>query len=469
MYQGSKSRYLNFYGPPATILTIPYHQILEASEPSEIKSGTLDLNGKAVFVGLSEHMGPTQKDGFYTVFSQPDGVDISGVEIAASAFANILEDMHVEPLATGAHLTIVSLWGILIGFLCILTPAMVSASSTIGLSFIYMVVAQYQFKHTGLWFPLVIPIFFQVPVAFFGSVLWKYFQANKERENIRTALGYYLPDDFVNQLAESMSNIENSRKVVYGTCLVTDVEQYTALSEKMDPEDLGVFMNKYFEVIFEPVRKNSGFVSDVKGDSMYAIWATARPDATLRNLACNTALDIMRAVDQFNRSLDPLQLPTRIGMHSGYISLGSIGAIDHYEYRAIGDIVNTASRMEGLNKYLGTRVAVSMEVLHQLEGFLARPLGRFILAGKSEPLETYELICRIEESDQKQKDLCSAFAHALNAFQNGSWNTAIDLLSKTSQLYEEDRASYFYLELCDNYRTHPPAPNWDGSVRLHKK
>ena len=177
----------------------------------------------------------------------------------------------------------------------------------------------------------------------------------------------------------------------------------------------------------------------------------------------------MRAVKQFNQSLDPVQLPTRIGMHSGYISLGSIGAIDHYEYRAIGDIVNTASRMEGLNKYLGTRVAVSMEVLQQLDGFLARPLGRFIFAGKSKPTETYELMCRIEESDQKQKDLCGAFAHALDAYQNGSWNEAIDLLSETLQRYGEDGPSHFYLELCDSYRTNPPAPNWDGSVRLHKK
>jgi len=477
MYQGPKTRYLNFYGPPATILTIPYYQILEESEPTEIDAGTLDLNGKVVLVGLSEHMRPEQKDGFYTVFSRLDGVDISGVEIAASAFANILEDMHVEPLGGSAHFTIVSLWGILIGFLCILLPMMISAISVISLSLIYMVVAQYQFKHTGLWFPLVIPIFFQAPVAFFGSVLWKYFHANKERKNIRTAFGYYLPDDVVDQLAQSMSNINNSRQNVYGTCLVTDVEQYTALSEKMNPEELSVLMNKYFEVIFKPVRQNSGIVSDVRGDSMLAIWATARPDASLRNLACSTALDIFRAVNQFNQSLktiklptsEIIQLPTRIGMHSGYISLGNIGAIDHYEYRPVGDIVNTATRVEGLNKFLGTKVAVSEEVLHQLDGFLVRPLGRFIFAGKSKPIEAFELICRMEESDQKQKDLCGAFAQALTAYQKGSWNEVIDLLSETLQLYGEDGPSNFYLELCHNYRTNPPAPNWDGSVHLHKK
>jgi adenylate cyclase len=469
MYQGPESQFLNFYGPPATIITIPYYNVLKKSETNEVDTSTLDFNGKAVFIGLSERMRLEQKDGFYTVFSQRDGVDISGVEIAATAFANILQDIHVEPLSARMNLTILSLWGILIGFLCMLTPAIVSASGVLGLSLIYIVVAEYQFKHTGLWFPLVIPLFFQASVAFFGSVFWKYFQVNKERKNIRTAFSYYLPDDIVNQLAQSMSNIENSRKVVYGTCLVTDIEQYTALSEKMNPEDLSVLMNKYFEVIFKPVRKNAGYVSDVKGDSMLAIWAKARPDKTIRNLACNSALDIIQAVSKFNQSLGTPQLPTRVGVHSGYISLGSIGAIDHYEYRPIGDIVNTASRMEGLNKSLGTKVLVSTEVLHQLDGFLVRQLGRFIFAGKSKPTEVHELISRIEESDQKQKDLCSAFAHALNAYEKGSWKEAIDLLSKILQLYGEDGPSSFYLELSDNYRTNPPAPNWDGSVHLHKK
>ncbi|UCG09371.1 MAG: adenylate/guanylate cyclase domain-containing protein [Desulfobacterales bacterium] len=469
MYHGPKSRYLNFYGPPGTIKTIPYYQIMENLGDPAVYSARLDLNGKAIFVGLSERMRPEQKDGFYTVFSQPNGLDISGVEIVASAFANILENLHVRPLPAGEHLAVVGLWGIMIGILCILSPTLVSASIVVCFSIIYMLVIHYQFKHAAIWFPLVVPLGFQAPAAFFGSIFWKYFRANKERKNIRTAFGYYLPDEIVNQLVKSMSNIKNSGQVVYGTCLVTDIEQYTAISETMNPEDLSDFMNQYFEVIFKPVRQNSGIVSDVKGDSMLAIWATARPDANIRNLACKTALDIIQAVNQFNRSLGTLQLPTRIGMHSGYISLGHIGAIDHYEYRAVGDIVNTASRMEGLNKYLGTQIIASEEVLLQLDGFLIRPLGRFILAGKSKPIEAYELICRIEECTEKQKDACREFNGALEAYQRQCWEEAIDLLSKTLKICGEDGPSRFYLELCGSYRTKPPGTTWNGTVHLDNK
>ena len=94
-------------------------------------------------------------------------------------------------------------------------------------------------------------------------------------------------------------------------------------------------MNKYYEAVFQPVRQYEGFVSDIKGDSMLSIWATANPDTALRKKACFAALDISNAVQKFKRDFDTLHLRTRMGLHSGYISLGSIGAINHYEYPQI--------------------------------------------------------------------------------------------------------------------------------------
>ncbi len=91
---------------------------------------------------------------------------------------------------------------------------------------------------------------------------------------------------------------------------------------------------------------------------MLAVWATTEPDLSLRSRACLAALDIASAVDRFNAASGRLALPTRIGLHSGQLLLGSVGAMDHYEYRAVGDIVNTATRLEGLNKHLGTRLLV---------------------------------------------------------------------------------------------------------------
>jgi adenylate cyclase len=469
MYQGPKRPYLNYYGPAGTIRTISYYQIIE--DPKNSSGGSIldDLDGKAIFIGLSEQLRPEEKDGFYTVFSQPNGIDISGVEIAATAFANLLENSPIAPLNRGVHITLVALWGAVLAIVCLLPPPAIAAGSAVGLSLFYMGFAHFQFKHHGLWYPLIVPLFFQAPVAFFGTVLWNYFQANRERRNIRTAFGYYLPDDVVNRLAKNVLDIRGGSRVVYGICLFTDAQHYTAFSETMDPEELSSFLNTYYEAIFEPVRKNSGIISDIAGDSMLAIWATANPDATARHRACCAALDLVRAVEQFNQPLDDRQLPIRIGMHSGYISLGNVGAMDHFEYRPVGDIVNTASRMEGLNKFLSTQILVSAEVLDQLDGFCKRQLGKFILAGKSKPVEVCELICKAEEVREEQKSLCRVFARGIDAYQRQSWGEAIDFFNEAMKLDHIDGPSRFFLALCEKYRADPPATDWDGTVFLNKK
>ena len=469
MYGGPHSRYLNFYGPPGTVHTASYHQIVRTHDKAGAGPSRYDFRGKAVFVGLSERLRPEQKDGFHTVFSQPSGVDISGVEVAATAFGNLLEDMPVQPLRLGENLLTIFLWGMLLGMGCHLLSPFFGALGVVGVSALYVFIVLHQFKFVGEWFPLTIPLLFQSPFAFFGGVIWKYFDTNRERQNIRKAFGYYLPDKVVDQLTRNLSDIKSTGQVVYGTCLFTDAEQYTTLSETMGPNELHSFMNKYFEALFEPVTQQGGIIAEVFGDGMLALWSTPHSDVKLRHQACLAALSIGSGVNQFNQSSDSFKLPTRIGLHSGYMFLGHVGAVDHYEYRPTGDIVNTASRIEGLNKYLRTRILVSQDVLYQLEGFLTRELGRFLLVGKSNPLTVYDLICRIEDSDESQRALCLNFGAALSAYKRQAWKQAIKLFNESTKISDEDGPSVFYLRLCERYRETPPGPQWDGVVQIDQK
>jgi adenylate cyclase len=210
-------------------------------------------------------------------------------------------------------------------------------------------------------------------------------------------------------------------------------------------------------------------VANVVGDSMLAIWVTAEPDSALRDQACLAALDIAEAVHSFNQSSDTLHLPTRIGLHSGYIVLGHIGAAGHYEYRAVGDIVNTATRIEGLNKYLGTRILISEDVISHVEGFLTRELGKFVLVGKSKPVVVHELLCRTEELNGQKRNSCMAFAAALDAFRRRSWEAAMEKFYVCIKNRGEDGPSQFYLKLCEQYRMQPPGDSWDGEVYMDKK
>jgi adenylate cyclase len=468
MYQSDVSRYLNFYGPPRTIRTIPYFRYLESPEGSA-GARPADVKGKAVFVGSLESWQPEQKDGFYTAFSRPDGLDLCGTEIAATAFANLLEDLPVRPLETRTRFVLIFLWGLAVGTFCRLFSPLVAALGVTGAGVLYLFAARQQFAAAGLWYPLTIPLFLQSPLALAATVLWNAIDSNRERRNIRKAFEHYLPNDVIDQLAKNIADLKASNELVYGICLATDAEHYTSLSETMDPKELGSFLNRYYETVFDPVRQHGGVVSNVIGDSMLAIWVTARPDPLLTDKSCLAALDIARAMRRFDSSPDSTRLPTRIGLHAGHILMGNIGAIGHYEYRPVGDIVNTATRIEGLNKHLGTRILASGEVVLHLSGFLTREVGKFLMAGKSKPVVVHEVICRSADSDELQQTACGRFAEALEDFRKQRWDDAEEKFLDVAGGLGEDGPSRFYIDLCAQYRKHPPEESWDGAVRMEKK
>ncbi len=466
---GEKQRYLDFYGPPGTIPTFSYMQILSDDGPPVWRGKPVTLAGRAVFVGFSKLLRSEQKDGYYTVFSRSRGVDFSGVELAATAFANLVENHPVRPLSPGGRLLVAVTAALVLAALCRLLSPLWGALAVAGGGAAYFALALQQFRDTGLWMPVATPLFIQAPFAWLATTLWKYRDTIAERNTIRKAFGYYLPDHMVTELARDLSRIDARHRMLYGTCLLTDAEQYTALSERMHPQDLSAFMNRYFERLFGPVKAHGGSVSDVTGDAMLAIWVTALPDPEARRRACLAALEIAAAVARFNREAGNHRLPTRIGLHSGRVALGNIGALDHFEYAPVGDVVNTTSRVEGLNKYLKTRILVSRQVLDGVHDLFAREVGRFLLAGKRHPVTLYELMGLRRDATARRRALRRVFAQALAAYRGKRWPEAVDALEAALKLYPGDGPAAFYLKLCRRYLADPPAPPWDGIIRLEGK
>lgn len=468
MYGGADHRYLNYYGPPRTLNTVPFYRILESLEFS---SGDmpLDINGKAVFVGLSEISVTEARDSFYTAFSRSDGVFHSGTEIAATAFSNLLQNTLVTPVSPPVFLLVVFFWGLLVAAVGCLASAASATLGIVAVSGIYLGAAGYQFQADATWYPVVIPLFIQSPLAVVGAVLWNYFETNKERQNVRKALSYYVPDEVVDHLAENIADIRRDGQTLFGTCLFTDCAGYTTVSERMAARDLNDFMHRYFAVIFEPVKRNGGLVVDLKGDAVVAVWRGAQADAAMRAQACDAAVGIASAVRRFNDSLESFKLPTRIGVHAGEIFLGNIGAGDHYQYGVTGDTVNTASRMDGLNKYLGTEILVSDEVIDHVKGFLTREAGTFLFKGKAQPLRVFELLSRAEEASEKQRQACTFFAEGLSTFRCRLWSQAKEGFQQCSRLLHDDHLSSFYLALCEQYEKRPPNETWAGVIELEEK
>jgi adenylate cyclase len=206
---------------------------------------------------------------------------------------------------------------------------------------------------------------------------------------------------------------------------------------------------------------------------MLAIWKGSRSEATLRRQACLAALGVAKAVANFREANKTLTLSTRIGLHAGQIFLGNIGAGDHYKWGPTGDTVNTASRMEGLNKYLGTGILVTEEVIRDLDDFLLRAAGKFTLKGKAQAVGVYELICLANECTEKQKTACEVFAHGVEAFQDRSWLEAENNFYQCIEQLGEDKLSCFYLDLCANYKQKPPCDItkdiWNGAISMEEK
>jgi adenylate cyclase len=464
LYGGSSKRYLNFYGPPRTIATLPFHRILRLGEE---RGEDLDLQGKVVFIGMSETLTSEREDSFYTVFSQANGVFLSGVEIAATAFSNLLANDHIKPVNSRDYLLTIFAWGILVGLICRMMNTCAAALCVAMLSFFYLFAAKYQFQSDAVWYPIIVPLFLQSPGAFFGSVLWNLLETNKERRNIRRALGYYVPGEMVDLIVKNRVDLRKGGQTVYGVCLFTDIAGYTSVSETLGPRELSELMHRYFEAVFEPIKQNGGLITDLKGDSILAIWKAPRPETALGHQACTAALGVAAAVSQFNKTSGS-RLPTRIGLHAGQMFLGNMGAGDHYEYGPTGDTVNTASRLDNLNKMLGTEILVSEEAIRGLDTFVTRKIGNFRLKGKAQPLAVYELLCRQGEAVEQHRKACTAFSDALETFHRQYWNEAEEKFQRCNEAWRNDRLSEFYIRQCQEYKKTPP-PNWDGVIPLQEK
>ncbi len=443
VYSGGNSRYLNFYGPRHTIKTISYYQVLAQSEEGVLP----DFKDKVVFVGFSEKHETESKDDFFTAYSDSSTKLISGVEIAATLFSNLLEQNSLKPTSTTVLLLVLFFWAvILVNLLHQSTPLFVVPLALI-LTAVYLVIAFYLFKVYATFLPLIIPLTIQMPIAVLMIILWKLYLIRREKLNISTAFEYHLPASVVASLASDISQLKTREQLMHGICLVTDAGQYTTLSETMSPVSLRLLMNDYYEALFAPVKNQKGTVSNIVGDAMLAIWAARDPDTDLQQSACLAALDIRQASLNFNQQ-HKLNLPTRIGLHCGDVVLGHVGAGSHYEYRVVGDIVNTASRLEGLNKTLGTDVLASREVVGNLDNIVSCELGRFLLVGKSRPINVFQVQGLKTDTPPEIIQGNQLFQKGLNLFYAEKWLAALTCFVAINQHNSIYQAANFYMELC---------------------
>ena len=229
-------------------------------------------------------------------------------------------------------------------------------------------------------------------------------------------------------------------------CLITDAERYTGVAETLAPPLVVHLMNTYLEAVFAPVLQNAGIVSDVKGDGLLAVWNEDCAGAHFRARACLACLGILAAVERFNAAHPAARLPTRLGVDLGRVAIAAVGAYARYEFRAVGDPVNTASRLGELNKRLGTRILVSEPLTEGLRSFLFRDLGSFHLRGKHIRTRVHELVGRAANCSLREHELCARFGDALAAYEDGDTRTAHARWRALQTRFPGDGPTRYYLE-----------------------
>jgi len=443
VHENTGARYFNYYGPAHTFPTIPYYKLTD-SPSEELKRS---LRGKIVLIGYLEDFQPENTEG---LFNSPYST-VSSVELAATAVANLLEDKSVLPALTPLkELIWLVLWGLTLGVCAQLLSIQKALAFIVALSGGYLLTAWALFRANGLWLPLFIPLLWQAPAALTTSMLIGYLRRVRREEKMQSVIERFIPVDVFSQLTRDneMKALPSYGRLTHGICLATDAGRYTSLAETMEPMALADLMNDYYRVIFQPVVRHGGWVSDVIGDAMLAIWTSEADGSKMRRDALQAALEIQQAVRRFERH-HGLHFPVRIGIHCGDLRIGYVGTDSRGEIRAVGDTVNIAARLEALNKILGTEILVSEAVLAGIAETRARRLGQFLLAGKTKPVSVAELISRSGLKTPPLQEFQTRFESALAHFEAERWPEAHAAFTQLVLQLPDDGPTRFYLKTCE--------------------
>ena len=456
-------RWVNYYGPPGAIPHVSFHRAMVTNDfcPAGF------FSNKVVFVGssLKTDYSGRHKDEYYTPYSK--GELGPAVDVQATQFLNLLRGDWLDRTSRNTETVVIILAGILSGFgLAFFRPIISTAFSILGVVLV-TILAYYLFQQHRLWFPWMIIVAVEIPIALLWSIVFNSVQLYVQNKLFEKSLEMYLSPKLVKKFSSNKDLLKPGAKKETLTVLFSDIAGFTSISEGMDSDDLAKHMNLYFEsAVSGCIHHTDGTIVKYIGDAIFAFWNAPDPQSDHALRACEAGL---RFRDQPAQFMNGQQLITRIGLHTGVANVGNFGSTARVDYTALGENINLASRMESLNKYLGTEVLITGETQAGIDGRLVtRFLGRFQLKGFEKAVDVHELIDPPEKAARTQA-LREAFAAALQLFQKREWDAAEAAFKHVLEISASDGPSKFYLKHLKEIHEHPPSADWSGVVELKEK
>jgi adenylate cyclase len=279
------------------------------------------------------------------------------------------------------------------------------------------------------------------------------------------AMSKYVPVNLVRQLYTEGQEPVLGGKAAEISLLFTDIKGFTAFAEKNSADRAAAVLGKYLETMAEAIQAEKGTIDKYIGDSVMALWNAPEEVPNHEVLVCRAALRCEVALRKLYTSHEWGDAPpfdTRYGIHRSVASVGHFGSPDRFNYTAIGDGVNLASRLEGLSRHYGTTVIASEDIYERAkDDFVFRLLDRVAVKGKTQGITIYEVISEIRISDGEsgieRPAYVSAYEEAFGHYQGGCFQAALDILERQP----EDAPSRVIAERCRTMLAKPP-DNWTG-------
>lgn len=458
---------LRYRGPSGTHKAYNAQEMLQAEsriindEEPTIKDKAIsnDLKDKYVLFGFTApgllDLRPAPVDGKY-----------SGVEINATVLDNFLSGDFLRKSPVWLTIIIV----IVLALTCaILTSFFTTPTADVVASMVFLglpVFLSFGAYLKGLWLPFAVQETAIVITVVFSFVL-DYATEGRQKRFIKNAFKHYLSPAVIEQIIQNPEQLKlgGERRVL--SIFFSDLQGFTSISERLDPEALTALLNEYLTAMTDIIQEEGGTVDKYEGDAIIAFWNAPLnvPDHAIRvvraALRCQAKLAEIRPSFKGRIGRDMLM---RIGINTGPAVVGNMGSHTRFNYTILGDTVNLASRLEGVNKQFGTYTMISQSTLDLLDNaFAVRELARVAVVGRKEAVTVYEPM--FPEEYEARKELLETFAQGLTLFYRGSFTRAREVFTT---IQDRDPAAAAYVEKCRTYLISPPE-SWEGVWAMTSK
>ncbi len=441
---------LNFYRKIPYISAV---DVLNGVYPRE------NLKGKIVLVGVTEM-------GIYDMRPTPVDPIAPGVELHFTALSNIIK---------GDCLKESKIFDVILIFLVLLLSFLISFRPHVYKRYLLygiLLLALFSFVNAlfiakNIWLNLFYPL--SSSVSFITATEFiSFFKTEKKVREIKRAFSSYVSPEVVEEIARDPEKLKLGGEEREISVLFSDIRDFTSLSEKLTPSEVVNILNRYFDPVTKAIFDNKGTLDKFIGDAVMVIFNAPANVEDHSKKACLTALEILRILRRLNREFEKEGFPTLdvgVGINTGVAVVGNMGSSIRFEYTAIGDTVNLASRLESLNKAYGTRIIISEFTARYLDNrFLLRQLDVVRVKGKDLPVKIYELM----EGSEVNRKVKSLFEKALRLYFRRKFQEAMVYFKKIYESYN-DNPSLTFAERCLFFLKNPPPDDWDGVYTFETK